>query len=208
MAFVCTSSYIIGNREFGMQLLVAPQVHGETVYHAKFIVPTDSPVENITDLRGKVFAFTDPISFSGRFYPTYLIHQMDETPESFFGRTFFTFSHDDAINAVANGLADGASVDSLVLDFAMKRNPSLASQLRIIHTSPSFGIPPVVVGPGIRPQLRAQLSDILLNMHLNPEGLNALEALDTDKFVIISDQYYDTAKEVEAAYREFETSEP
>jgi phosphonate transport system substrate-binding protein len=199
MAFVCTSSYLVGEREFNMQLLAAPQVNGDVTYRAIIIVPTDSPASSFADLRGKVFAFTDPISFSGRVYPTYLLQQAGETPETFFSRTFFTYSHDDAIQAVASGLADGASVDSLVLDFALKRDPSLQSRIRVIHTSTPFGMPPVVVSPNIRPQLRAELTDTLLNMYQDADGKAALQALDYDRFVIVSQEDYRSAETVEAA---------
>jgi phosphonate transport system substrate-binding protein len=152
LAFVCTSSFLLGRREFDLQLLAAPQVDGEVVYHAQLIVLAKSPAVSIGDLRGKVFAFTDPTSFTGRVYPTYLLQTLRGQPETYFARTFFTYSHDDAIRAVADGVADGASVDSLVLEFALKRDPELAQQIRIIHTSPPFGMPPVVVSPGLRPQ--------------------------------------------------------
>ena len=99
-----------------MELLVAPEINGQTVYHSVLIVPATSPVQSIADLQNKVFAFTDPTSFSGRVYPTYLLSEIDTTPEHFFQYTFFTYSHDRAIEAVAAGVADGASVDSLVLD--------------------------------------------------------------------------------------------
>lgn len=198
LAFVCTSSYILGKRQFGLELLVAPQVNGETSYQAKLIVPAESTTSGIEDLRGKVFAFTDPDSLTGRVYPTYLLKQIGETPERFFGRTFFTYSHDDAIHAVADGLADGASVDSLVLDFALKRQPDLAGRLRVIHSSPPFGMPPVVVSPSIRPQLRVELEAILLEMHLDPQGQAALQALDYDRFVQVSTDDYLSAEEIES----------
>ena len=197
LAFVCTSSYLVGQRDFGMQLLAAPVVHGEVDYRAQIIVPAESSAKDLSDLRGTVFAFTDPISFTGRIYPTYLLQQLGENPENFFLRTFFTYSHEDAIEAVADGVADGASVDSLVLDFAIDRNPEIASRIQIIHTSEPFGIPPVVVNPGIRPQLRAQLEDILLNMHHASQGLAALRALDYDQFVLINDDAYQSAKAIQ-----------
>ncbi|MBW8012607.1 MAG: phosphate/phosphite/phosphonate ABC transporter substrate-binding protein [Chloroflexi bacterium] len=206
LAFVCTSSYILGRREFGMQLLVAPQVNGEAVYRSNLIVPSDSTATHISDLRGTVFAFTDPISFSGRWYPTYyLLQELDETPGNFFDRTFFTYSHDEAIYAVANHIADSAAVDSLVLDFLITRDPRIESQIRVIHTSEPFGIPPVVIGPEIRPQLRAQLEDILLNMHTEPAGLAALQALDIDRFVLVSEDIYSRIEEIETTINSCET---
>lgn len=208
LAFVCTSSYLLGKREFNLQLLAAPQVNGEVVYHAQIIVPAKSSTKEISDLRGKVFAFTDPISFTGRVYPTHLLQTLGELPETFFSRTFFTYSHDDAIRAVADGVADGASVDSLVLDFALKNTPELAQQIRIIHTSPAFGMPPVVVSPDLRPQTRAELETILLNMHLDQNGLAALRALGYDMFVHVSAEDYLSAEQIETQVSLNEEIEP
>lgn len=198
VAFVCTGAYVIGSRDFGMEILVAPVVNGEAAYYSWLIVPTDSPAQNISDLRGKVFAFTDPLSHTGRLYPTYLVYQLGERPESFFGRTFFTYSHDAAIHAVASGLADGAAVDSLIYTYLLAREPDLRGRLRIIHRSPPFGIPPVVVSPNIRPQLRAELADIFLTMNENPQGQAALAILDIDHFTPLADSAYDSARELEA----------
>lgn len=198
LAFVCTSAYIAGEQAFGMELLAAPQVQGETVYHSFLIVPADSSAQTMADLRGLVFAFTDPMSNTGRNYPTYLVQQLGETPETFFGRTFYTYSHDDAIRAVANGVADGAAVDSLVYLYAVQREPTLAEQTRVIHQSPPFGIPPVVVDPNMRPQLQAELETILLHMADDPAGQAALASAGIDRFVTIDDTAYDSARQLEA----------
>lgn len=194
LAFVCTSAYILGQRDFGMQLLAAPRVQGEVVYYSLLIVPAASPAASMADLRGRIFAFTDPMSNTGRVYPTALVHELDSTPETFFARTFFTYSHDDALRAVADGLADGAAVDSLVYDFAVAREPDLGRRVRVIHRSPPFGIPPVVVAPGMRPQLRAELQGVLLAMHQDPEGRAALQAIGVDRFVVIDDEAYDSVR--------------
>jgi len=132
IAFVCTSAYIRGHDTFGMELLVAPQVNGKKTYNSLLIVPTSSSAQSMADLRGKVFAFTDPISLTGRVFPTNLVQQLGFTPEIFFARTFFTYSHDEAIRAVASGLADGAAIDSLVYEFEIQRDPSLKDKIRII----------------------------------------------------------------------------
>lgn len=196
LAFVCTSAYVTGHNNFDMRLLVAPEVNGATTYHSLLIVPIDSPAQTMADLQGKVFAFTDPISNSGRVYPTYLVQQLGFTPETFFARTFFTYNHDDAIRAVADQLADGAAVDSLVYEYALERDPTLSERIRIIHRSPAFGIPPVVVSPTIRPQTQALLQETLLGMSESSEGQAALISLGIDAFVTIDDSVYDSAREL------------
>ena len=197
VAFVCTSAYVVGQRDFGMELLVAPQVNGETVYYSLLIVPTDSPARSMVDLRGKVYAFTDPMSLTGRVYPTSLVKSFDGTPETFFARTFFTYSHDNAIKAVADKVADGASVDSLVYDFIVARDATITTRTRIIHRSPAFGIPPVVVNPNLSPQFKESLRELFLQINSDPDGQAILRNLMIEKFVVVSDRIYDSARALE-----------
>lgn len=196
VAFVCTSAYVEGHDIFGMELLAAPQVDGKTTYNSVLIVPSASTARNMADMQDTVFAFTDPISLSGRVYPTYLVHQLGFTPEDFFSRTFFTYSHDEAIRAVASGIADGAAVDSLVYDFAILRDPSLAKKIRVIHRSPDFGIPPVVISPFTRPQVKADIQSLLLAMTNDPAAQDALASIGVERFVTIDDSAYDGVREL------------
>jgi len=194
MGFVCTSAYVRGHDDFGLSLLAAPQIGGETVYYSDLIVAADSAASSIADLRGTVFAFTDPISTTGRIYPTFLVNQLGETPETFFEEVFFTYSHDRAIAAVAEGVADAAAVDSLVLDYALARDPTL--DVKVIYRSPAFKIPPAVVSPGMPPQQAAALRDLLLNIATDPAAAPVLSALGIDGFVMVEDAAYDPVRDV------------
>ncbi len=194
LAFVCTSAYIVGHDDFNLELLAAPQVNGATEYYAYLIVSMDKKVNQIADLAGQVFAFTDPISLTGRVYPTALVQSLGKTPEEFFSRTFYTYSHDKAIYAVASGLADGASVDSMVYEFALRRDPTLAQKVKVIMRSPPFGIPPVVVNPNLRPQIKAELQSLLLEMDGDPLGRAALDEIGIDRFIFIEDKAYANAR--------------
>ncbi len=200
-AFVCSGAYIEGNSEFGMKLLVAPRMHGKTTYNSYIIVPLNSSYNNFTDLRGKKFAFSDPLSNSGKLYPTYRLSLMNETPDSFFGvddkgrsNYFFTYSHDNSIIAVAEGLADGAAVDSLVYMYMNGTKPEIISKTRIIETSPPFGIPPVVVPKDIDAFLEKRLKDIFLDMDRDEEGRRILSSINIDEFVNINDSDYDSVR--------------
>lgn len=179
-----------------MQILVAPEVKGETAYHSWLIIPAESSAARIEDLRGKTFAFTDPLSLSGRLYPIHLFESLGYNAETFFGKTFFTYSHEASIRAVANGLADGAAVDSLVYQFMVEREPQIGEKTRVIHVSPPFGIPPVVVSPNLRPQLRAELEKIFLRMHEEADGKAALNAIGIDRFLLLDDSAYETARQL------------
>ena len=197
-AFVCGGPYVDGHRDFGMELLAAPQVHGGTVYYAYVIVAKNSPISTFEGLRGKTFAFTDPLSNTGKLVPTYMLARMGETPETFFKRYVYTQSHDKAIKAVAQGLVDGAAVDSLIWEYANRTNPAFTSKTRVIRRSPPYGIPPVVVSAHLDKETRKRLRQILLDAHNDEKGREILNGMMIDRFVEISDSVYDSIREMEA----------
>ena len=196
LAFVCGYPYVAGHKEFGMELLVVPEVDGETVYYSYIIVPADSDAMELEDLRDKTFAFADPMSNSGRLAPTYMLHKMGETPDSFFGKYIFTYSHDNSIGAVVENLVGGAAVDSLVYDYIVAHEPIVGEKTRIIDRSPPFGIPPVVVHPALNQEIKARLRGLFLNMNQDETGKEILRNLMIDRFVLGNDAMYDTMRDM------------
>ena len=196
MAFICTGAYVEGRDTQNMELLVVPVVKGEPVYYSYVIASAQAKIQGLEGLRGKSFAFTDPLSNTGYIAPRYLLLQRKETPEGFFRKTIFTHSHDRSIEAVAKGLVDGAAVDSLVFDAMGETNPQLIAQLEIIDKSPPFGIPPVVVPKELPFARKEQLREILLAMHDDPEGKEILRKLKIDRFVQVEDSLFDSVREM------------
>lgn len=196
-AFVCSGPYVDGHKEFGLELLVAPQAYGETVYYSYIITGKDSHIRSFPELRGKRFAFTDPLSNTGKLVPTFMLAKMNETPESFFRERIFTKSHDRSIKAVAQGIVDAAAVDSLIWEYLNATNPEFTSQTRILLKSPPYAIPPVAVPKGLAPELKAKLKQAFLNAHADPKGRDILSKMKIDKFVVINDKAYDSVRHMQ-----------
>lgn len=190
LGFICTLSYVEAERQFGAQLLSVPQVRGSTMYRSVTIVRKESDINSIDDLQGVRFAFTDPMSFSGRAAMIGELAKIGRTPENTFASTIFTFSHDNSLRAVYDGVVDAACIDSIVFAYTEFLYPAITDQLRIIHSSPSVGNPPVVMGSQATEEEKAIILDILLNMHLNDKGQKALKALMFDKFVVGDNHSY------------------
>ena len=194
LAIVCTNAYLEGQETFGMQALVVPQVKGETVYYAYLIVPIDSLARSLADLRGKTFAFSDPLSNTGRLVAVDQLLQMGTTPDAFFSRTIFTYSHDNSIKAVAENLVDGATVDDQVYDFLTASGSPLPGRTRIIARYGPFGSSPLVVNPNLDAKLKTQLRDTLLAMGNDDAGRAILAQLGIDRFVVPDDRAYDSVR--------------
>ena len=116
--------------------------------------------------------------------------------DRFFSRTFFTYSHDNAIQAVADGIADAAAVDSMIFDRAVEKNPELGKRVFVIDKSLRVGSPPVVVNPATDPVMKQRLRMLLLQMNTSETGRKALRALNYDKFIAPDDIDYAQLKTV------------
>jgi phosphonate transport system substrate-binding protein len=190
LAFTCSGPYIAGNEKYGFELLAAPKVQGSHFYYSYLIVNKNSPFHRLEDLRGRVFAFTDPDSNTGKLVPTYWLAQMGERPETFFDKIIYTYSHDNSILAVARGLVDGASVDGLIWEYYNHKNPIFTSRTRIIKKSEPYGIPPLVVSRYLAPELKDRIRELLFDMHLDPKGREILRELMIDRFIAPQESWY------------------
>jgi phosphonate transport system substrate-binding protein len=197
-AFVCSGPYVDGHRDFGLELLVAPQAYGRTEYYSYIIVAKKSPIHDLEGLRGKSFAFADPLSNSGKLVPTFMLSKMNETPDTFFKSYIFTRAHDKSIKAVAEGIVDGAAVDSLIWEYLDRTDPEFTAKTKIVKKSAPYAIPPVVVPSALDPKLKEILKEIFLHAHEDEKGRELLKKMMIDKFVVIDDRAYDSVRDMKA----------
>jgi len=81
-----------------------------TTYNAQILVSTASGINDLAGLKGKKFAFVDPISASGYLFPSLLVKtKTGLEPKAFFSLTKFAGGHDKAALAVYSGEVDGAA---------------------------------------------------------------------------------------------------
>lgn len=197
LALVCSGPYAAGKEKYGFELLATPEIQGTPFYQAYLIVNKESGYQSLEDLRGRIFAFTDPDSNTGRLVPVYWLAERNARPETFFAKTIYTYSHDNSILAVARGLVDGAAVDGLVWDYYNRKNPALTSSTRIIKKSDSYGIPPLVASRYLPAELKGRIRQVLLEMHREPEGRKILKELMIDRFVVPDERWYDSIRRME-----------
>ncbi len=106
-AWICGYPYVQKREPESLKLLTVPVYRGAPRYHSYIIVHHNSPYKRFSDLKDKVFAFSDPDSNSGFLYTVALLAEKGEKPETFFRQTFFTFNHAETVQAVSDQVADG-----------------------------------------------------------------------------------------------------
>ena len=193
-AWICSFPYAKYRDSKIFGLMAVPVFEGEPLYRSYIIVHKDRSFRTIADLEGRVFAYTDPDSNTGYIVPRHMLGDLERNPDSFFRHTFFTYSHTEAIEAVAERVADGAAVDSYVWEYLNRREPKFTARTKIIQRSEAFGFPPLVYRTGVDPELRARMTEALLTMDKNLEGRALLAELMLDRFITASSSLYDNVR--------------
>lgn len=197
-AFICSGAYVELDPESGTEILAVPVTGGRTSYQAYIIVPESSPVKEFADLEGRDFAYTDLLSNTGYLFIQYRLIKDGYEPNGFFGSAIFTNAHDVSIQMVAKGLVDGSSVHSMVFDYLQETDPDRVRDIRIVEKSEPFGIPPIVSSSRMDKELKEKVQNILLNMHLEDIGREALNKLLYEKFVKGTGEDYEGIRKMRA----------
>jgi len=181
-AWICGYPYVRYRHE--LRLVAVPLWRGRPYYQSYLIVPADDrKTSSLAELRGKVFAYSDPDSNSGFLYPQYRLTIQGENPTSFFSRSFFTWAHRKVVEAVGVGLADGGAVDGYVWETLAEFHPALTNATRVIERSPDFAHTPFVARPDIAAAELEQFRATLFDMPADAEGAQLLRLLSLDGFV-------------------------
>ena len=174
VCFVCSLPYVEFERR-GIAPAVpvaAPVLDGERyggrpIYFSDVIVHRDSPFRSFLDLRGRSWAYNEPLSHSGYGITRYHLVELGET-RGFFGEVIEAGFHEESIRLVAAGEVDGSAIDSQVLAVALRDDPSLARSLRVIDALGPSTIQPVAVSKRVPSDLRREIQQVLTSLHEDP----------------------------------------
>jgi phosphonate transport system substrate-binding protein len=194
LAFICSGAYALGNSE-KMEILAIPVSNGKNHYQAYVVVHVNSAIHEFKELQDKKFAYTDPISHSGKLYADKRMREMGYR-SGFFSKTFYSHAHDISMQLVSKRIVDGASIKSSVYDYLEKFEPERVRSLRIIEKSENYGMPPIVVPVSLDEDKKKQLREFFLTLHEDPAGKKILDKLLIDKFIIGHDEDYNSIRDI------------
>jgi phosphonate transport system substrate-binding protein len=197
VCFVCSLPYVIFERR-GLDLAVpiaAPVLEGERyggrpIYFSDVIVRRDSQFRSFLDLRGRSWAYNEPLSHSGYGITRFHLTELGET-QGFFGSVVEAGFHQEAIDMVARGEVDGSAIDSQVLAIEYRDRPELVNQVKVIEALGPSTIQPVAVSRRVPEDLRIAISDVLVTMGDDPKVRERLAVGLIDRLVPVGPDDYD-----------------
>jgi phosphonate transport system substrate-binding protein len=186
-AWVCGYPYV--RHRDALELLALPNYGGKPLYRSYLIVPaTDASTAGFAALAGKVLAYSDPDSNSGFLVPQYEMLRIGVNPTTHFRKTFFTYAHRKVVQAVADGVAQGGTVDGYVWETLALRTPALTKRTRVAHVSDEYGFPPIVARRSLDRATYARFRDALLAMPQDAHGRELLHELNLEGFLPPDDE--------------------
>ncbi|GAC1429359.1 MAG: hypothetical protein NVSMB54_21310 [Ktedonobacteraceae bacterium] len=195
VGFLCGLLYTNMRQPRSVELVAAPIVageryHAEPLYYSDVIVRRDSPYTSFDALQGSRWAFNEEASHSGYNIVSYSLLMRGKTFDHF-GSMLKTGSHFASMQAVLDGKADAAALDSHVLDAWFHHKPELAEQLRVVAMLGPSTIPPIVASTQVDIQTRRNIQEILCSMHKDVDGARGLHSGLIERLVPITDRHYD-----------------
>lgn len=194
-AWICGYPFV--RHRPNLRLLAVPIYQGKPLYQSYLIVPSsDHKTRSIVELKGKLFAYSDPDSNSGYLVPQYQLFRKGKDRDRFFRKTFFTWAHQKVVEAVAAGVADGGAVDGYVWDTLDKVHPALTEKTRVVTKSEKFGFPPFVARRNVTDHDFNVMQRVLTQMTEDPQGQDLLDRLNLDGFNMEKEELFDSIAEM------------
>jgi phosphonate transport system substrate-binding protein len=155
---------------------------GSYGYTMRLLVPTDSPADDPTDLKGHKITFTRPDSNSGCKALLMLLDSKGMRPDRDYSWGF-SLGHEESIQGVAAKDFQAAPVASDILDRMVEKGEIEAKSVKTIYESERF--PPATIGYvyNLTPELRTAIRESLLGFSLTGTGLEGEFGADATKLV-------------------------
>ncbi|MGF1631011.1 MAG: phosphate/phosphite/phosphonate ABC transporter substrate-binding protein [Kiloniellaceae bacterium] len=157
---------------------------GSYGYEMEIIVPADSPVQTLADLKGKTLAFTSPTSNSGSKAPQALLKSEVGLVADQDYKTAYSGKHDNSVIGVANKDYEAAAIANSVSKRMFDRGVVDPAKVRTIYKSETFPTTGYGHAHNLHPELVAKVKQAFFTYEWEGTDLKK-EFAKEDKFVAI-----------------------
>ncbi|OFX13234.1 MAG: hypothetical protein A2Z18_08290 [Armatimonadetes bacterium RBG_16_58_9] len=193
--------YVLARDQYGVEVVLTTVRDNSTVYWSFIIARTDTGISTLADLKGKTFAYGDPVSTSGCLYAKDLIRRSGYDPDKFFSQVQYAGAHDKVVMAVYNKQVDGGAIYGGVVSDAREKVADtikdVMDKTRVVSKSMSIPNDTVSARKGLPPEIVRKVADGLMKIAKSDEGrIAVMDLYGIDGFVKAKDSDYDSVRQV------------
>lgn len=161
-------------------------------FMSRFIVPIDSPIKSLKDLKGKTFAFGSPSSTSGHLMPRFFLMQAGIQADTDLKNIAFSGAHDATVAFVASGKVEAGVLNASVWDKLLETNNANALKVRVLATTPTYYDYNWTVRGDLEPALVKKISNAFLKLDSkNPVHKELMDLQRASKYITTKVANYD-----------------
>ncbi len=144
-------------------------------YYGVIITKKESGLKTMKDIKGKIWAFTDPNSTSGTLVPkVYFYKELKIDPEKYFSKVIYSGSHEASMLAVKNGKVDAASTNDIDMARGDGKRWNAKEDFEIIWKSELIPASPIAYRKDLPASLKKALKEAFI-AYADPVGLEKLK---------------------------------
>ncbi len=167
-------------------------------YYAYFVVPVDSPLKTLEDVRGKILGLNSIGSTSGDLIPQVELMKvgLSTKNKNDFAKVFYAGSHDACLLATINKHVDVCGMSSRNFDARLADGTFKLEQVRIIHRSSLVPPPPLAYSTKLSVELRDRIKKATLEAHKH--GKIGGYGGEMSHYIEVTDSDYDLLREMDS----------
>jgi phosphonate transport system substrate-binding protein len=199
-------SYVLAHSKYGVEPLLITMRNGARTYNGLIITRTDSGINTLKDLKGKTFAFVDPLSTSGTIYPKLLMMANGIDPQKDLKQSIFAGGHDKVVIAVYQKQADAGAIyggggggGNDARGRVVATIPDVMEKTKIIGTTDAIPNDNVSVRGELPAEMKTKLREALLKIDATDAGKRLLENYDIDGLAPVQDSEYESLRKAAQA---------
>jgi phosphonate transport system substrate-binding protein len=196
-------SYVLAHSKYGVEPLLITTRHDSRSYDGVIITRTDSGIRTLKDLKGKKFAFVDPLSTSGTIYPQLTMMAAGIDPKKDLGQTIFAGGHDKVVLAVYQKQVDAGAIYGGGGSDARQRVeatvPDIMTKTKVIAHTDQIPNDNVSVRRELPADVKSKLKAALLKIAASDDGKRILENYDIDGLQTVKDSDYESLRKATEA---------
>lgn len=159
---------------------------GISELRAVIVVPGNSSIQNLSDLKGKSMATTDPLALATMMVREHLTKAAIDPDREI--NLVATPNHNASVLLAYKGITDAAAL--MYFPFRLM-SPEIQQAMRVIATTDGSPHIPIAVAASMDKQLAEQIKTVLLEINNDEEGSALLKSMRIPGFVVAEPDLYD-----------------
>lgn len=193
IAYFGPAPYVNLVNSYGKKHLLARlEIKGKPTFQGIIAVRKDSPIKDLTDLKGKKFAFGSAHSTMSHLVPRVTLWKAGVKVEDFAGHSFLG-NHTNVALGVLSGEFDAGALKEETFHKYQDRG------LRALAFTENISEHLFLVGSHVSPEMRDTVKKALLDLKNDPDGRQIMQAIKSTMtgMVPVKDSDYENLREIE-----------